>query len=185
MLVRRRAHLRGLATGQLGVPPTACGVRWAARWGRSGVMPAGRTPGAGAAREGGRGPVLAPRSRYAPRQNWWRLSGTTFLRSLPCSKLGWGGPGGAAGGRRGARPLWDRCTKVVFTSKTQRTRFQMARDRTAPHRTNRRSLAGVRLCVPRCQRARVPFNRRAAWRPSPPPSWPSCSSWQHGKEPAT
>ena len=42
VLVRRRAHLRGLATGQVGDPPTICGVRWAARWGLTGVVPAGR-----------------------------------------------------------------------------------------------------------------------------------------------
>ena len=100
----------------------------AARWGRSGVVPAGRTPGGGAAREGGRGPVLVPRSRCAPRQNWWRLSEPTFLRGPPCSKLGGGRPGAAAGGRRGAGSLSGSCPKVVFTSKTQRTRFQMARD---------------------------------------------------------
>ena len=41
----------------------------------------------------------------------------------------WGGAarGAPRGGRRGATSLWDRCPKVAFTSKTQRTRFQMAR----------------------------------------------------------
>ena len=123
--VRRRAHLRGgLDAGRIGVAPTACGVRWAAPWGRSGVVPAGRRPGGAAAREGGRGPVLARRSRYDHRQNWWRLSGPTFLRGPPCSKLGGGRPGAAAGGRRGARPLSGHSPKVAFTSKSQRKRLQ-------------------------------------------------------------
>ena len=126
--VRRRAHLRGgLDAGRIGVAPTACGVRWAAPWGRSGVVPAGRRPGGAAAREGGRGPVLARRSRYDHRQNWWRLSEPTFLRGPPCSKLGGGRPGAAAGGRRGARPLSGHSPKVAFTSKSQRKRLQTAR----------------------------------------------------------
>ena len=128
--VRRRAHLRGgLDAGRIGVAPTACGVRWAAPWGRSGVVPAGRRPGGAAAREGGRGPVLARRSRYDHRQNWWRLSEPTFLRGPPCSKLGGGRPGAAAGGRRGARPLSGSCQKVGFTSKSQRKRLQTGRGR--------------------------------------------------------
>ena len=92
-----------------------------------------RPPARGAAaREGGRGPVLARRSRYDHRQNWWRLSGPTFLRGPPCSKLGGGRPGAAAGGRRGATSLSGHSQKVAFTSKSQRKRLQTGRAVSSP-----------------------------------------------------